>query len=199
MIAWCAVAALLASAATAARLDLWPTSTGPAHGLNESQTYAASEERIGCAPGRHCRTASVDRSRGHPWQRRCGHRRSRANPNPCVVSTLAWACLTLRLSDHRHVPRRRFPLRPEAAHRDVIQRRGGAAAEASRRIGSGRAGSGSGAVAAWALAPNACSMHASMQASLLWVPSTVSVLVRHAGPLCGACWAAGLQRSWVTT
>ena len=60
-----AVAALLASAASAARLDLWPTSTGPAHGLNESQTYAAGEERIGCGPGRRCRPPSAARSRGH--------------------------------------------------------------------------------------------------------------------------------------
>lgn len=55
MIAWCAVAALLASPATAARLDLWPTSTGPLNVVNHSRTHAETLERIGCELRRHCR------------------------------------------------------------------------------------------------------------------------------------------------
>lgn len=47
-------------------------------------------------------------------------------------------------------PRRPCPLQPEAAHCDVIQQRGGAAAEASRRNGSGR-WLGQRRLAAWAL------------------------------------------------
>lgn len=53
VIAWAAAAALLPPAATAARLDLWPTSTGRIRGLNESRYYAHGEERIGCGPPRH--------------------------------------------------------------------------------------------------------------------------------------------------
>lgn len=52
------------------------------------------------------------------------------------------------------------------------------------------AGSGSGALLPGPWGACVHSMHASMQASLLWPPSRLGVLVRHAGPLCGACWAA---------
>lgn len=58
-VAWCAVAALLVSAATAARLDLWPTSSGPLNEGNHSRTHVASLERIGCGPGCHCNAAST--------------------------------------------------------------------------------------------------------------------------------------------
>lgn len=95
VVAWCAAATLLASTATAARLDLWPTSTGPLNQDGHSRTYAEGMERIGCGLGHHC----------HAVDRRLIVEVINACPLHCRIVVLDWTeCKTNARAIKRNSP-----------------------------------------------------------------------------------------------